>query len=716
MSTIYGVDSALYHRLPAEDQAAIRQSHQDSAQPETAAAAPQQAEPQPAPAVEQAQTPQEAVEALHDLPPPDDSDLQDMPADMRAQTLEQRTQTYNATRAQAAEDALDRMQPQKSDFDTLPPATAQAEYESARSDFNQNPYANELRRIAEEARTKPDQIPAYLTASNDGSQADIEQFTPEQVSATLAQVGIEIPADAPADVMAAGRELLGTMPDALIGMLVNPGAQVSFAGGGGGGTPNLVGPTASYDLQVQGRVELGDVQTGVNFNQTQQFKASVQVQQGGELGYHPSLPQYLNEWSGRLQGLSDSTRNTLERIPGFNDLDRTLDGVRQNIDDVPALRALLKKLPISGSYGTFEGQRLSYEAVVTPQQGQALENGDSNALPNPLDPLNMPPGTSVMMRGQDLQGSAFELNYKALTLGGTHTELSGQGFGVTRGEGSIVEIYAGPVDTVENATFFGIGRQGIAAAGVGTELSMENRSMQVARLDLSTAEGQAAYQQFINSGKIPEWSPPGVQQSGTTEVFSHEYARSIGLQVGGAEFGLFDNANGTITRTTWADGTSEYTNSYTDALGVTSEVSYPLDAAGNPDYDNARWTIVRADLHPAQASYLETSYDPSKRNQFADGPQHVQMTLTSDDLIELRDKARNYVQQEYGQERLNDLDSERVPASPDSVEALAIADSPEEVFYILNDSHGKTIETLLMLSMHSGTPTPGDFRITDAEG
>ena len=57
-------------------------------------------------------------------------------------------------------------------------------------------------------------------------------------------------------------------------------------------------------------------------------------------------------------------------------------------------------------------------------------------------------------------------------------------------------------------------------------------------LDLSTAEGQAAYQAFISGGTIPDWAPPGVQQSGTTEVFSHEFARSIGAELGPLSVGF----------------------------------------------------------------------------------------------------------------------------------------------------------------------------------
>ncbi len=686
--TIYGVNSQTYHHLPPEDQQAIRESY-------IARNVDLTPEPQPVPGVEQARTPAEAVQALQNLPVPTADDLYGLPADQRQVTYTQRVAVFNATRAQAAQAALDRLEPQRSDYTNagLNGRTADYEYQQARDAYDSDPYVAELRRIVTEAQQAPDRVPAYLTA--DETTADTQQFTPDQVRGALSMLGVELPADASPEQLDAGRQILATVPDDILGALINPGSQVSYTTGAGVGTPNLFGPNAQYNVDVQGQVELSDVQTGVNFQQTRQFEMSVQVQGGGALDLSRTPLQKLYKWADRLGQLPDAARNL--------------------VDGSPLLRQVAKGLPVTGSYTEFEGARLSYEAVVTPEQGARLANGDLAGMPNPLDPLNMPPGTSVLMRGQSLEGSAFELNYKAFTVGGTHTELSGLGFGVTRGEGSIVEVYSGPVDTVENSAFLGLGRQGTLAVGIGSDLQMETREMQVARIDLSTAEGQAAYQTFISTGQVPQWSPPGVQQSGTTEVFSHEYASFIGLQVGGLEIGGSSDANGTITRTTWADGTTEYSNTYTSTGGVTTDVRYQLDGSGNPDYANATWTVVRANLDPTLANYLESAYDPSRANQFPDNAQHTQQVFTTSELMALRDRAREYVVQTQGQEKLDNLDSGvETPWWSSQEEALAVADTPEEVFAVLgNDMHGgAVIESLLAMS-HDGT-LPGQFRMIDA--
>lgn len=719
MTTIYGVESSTYHRLPPEDQASIRDSYQarQEAGAETPAAeatptAPA-AEALPAPTVDAATTPEEAVTALHALPVPDNSDIAMLPQPVIAEMTGDRAAVYNATRAEAAQAALDRMTPQQSDFSALPGRTGQMEYQDAVAAFQANPYAQELQRIVDEAQANPGQIPAYL--NDTPPAAAVQTLSTDQLRSTLAMVGVDLPANATPEDIAAARELVGTMPSDMLSMLVNPGSQVTFNVPLQLGTPNLVGPSAGYQVDVQGQVSLTDVQTGVNFEQTQQFRAHVQTTEGTFFDVSRSLPQQIYRWSGRLENLPASVRDRLDGIPGFDRLDDTLRQARGAVDDIPALQRILKGLPVSGSYNTFEGERLSYEAVVTPEQGALLADGDASAMPNPLDPLAMPTGTSVLMRGQELEGSSLELNYKLFTVGGTATELSGQGFGVTRLEGSVVEVYSGPIETVENNAFLGIGRQGTLAIGIGSDLSMETREMQIARIDLSTAEGQAAYQTFMSTGQVPSWSPPGVQQSGTTEVFSHEYASFIGLQVGGLNLGGASDANGNITRTTWADGTVELSDTYTSVGGVTSDVRYQLGADGQPDYDNATWTVVRADLDPTLANYLESAYDPSRANMFPENAQHTQQVVTTAQLMELRDQAREYVIQLEGQEQFDLMDAGTIDPSWSNQEAaLAIADTPDEVFAVLsNDFHGgAVIESLLAISRDGSLP--GDFRMIPA--
>src|SRR5690606_2644073 len=122
-------------------------------------------------------------------------------------------------------------------------------------------------------------------------------------------------------------------------------------------------------------------------------------------------------------------------------------------------------------------------------------------------------------------------------LSGESRDLEGQGFGVQRIDEHTVEVVAGDIDTVENDMFAGLGYRGVASVGVSVDKSLEDRSMSVARIDLRTAEGQAAYQAFISTGQVPSWSPPGVPQSGTTEILNAQHDARFGGEHGGFSWG-----------------------------------------------------------------------------------------------------------------------------------------------------------------------------------
>ena len=123
MSEIYGIDSSTYQRLPPEDQQAIRASY-EAEQADTQAPAADTTTPE-APAAEPptfatAQTPADAVDAVHDLPLPTWSDIPaGFPPEDRRAIYDARVQSFNERRAAQAQAALDRLEPQASDFAAL---------------------------------------------------------------------------------------------------------------------------------------------------------------------------------------------------------------------------------------------------------------------------------------------------------------------------------------------------------------------------------------------------------------------------------------------------------------------------------------------------------------------------------------------------------------------------------------------------------------------
>lgn len=705
MSGIDGISPQVFRNLPPEDQQAIRDAAaKPQAQPEPVAE-PVVAPPPPPLKPADAQTPEQAVASINAQPLPKSDDLNGMPGPVFDSIYRPRVEQFTTARREDAQAALDRMEPQLADYRNsgLNGATANMEYQDARTAFNSNPYVKELQRIVTEATDQPTQVPAYLT--NQSTQADpsaVSNLKLDSVRTALDTLGVKLPDNPSPQQIASGYELLGVLPPDVLAYAINPGTAVSYASPVVGiGTPSFIPARVETNVTVEGKVELSDVQTGVDFQQSQQFKASVEVrgEAGVDVGKTPL--NHLYKAASLLGQVSDETKAMVEGSP--------------------LLRNVVKGLPISGHVSGFEGTRLSYEANVTPEQGARLDNGDLGAMPNPLDPLAMPNGTSVLMRGQNLTGTDFAVNYKFVGIGGTHVELDGAGFGVRKLEGSVVEVYAGPMETVENATLLGLGKVGTAAIGLSVESSSESRSLQTARIDLSTAEGQQAYQAFMSGGKVPDWNPPGVQRSGTTEVFNAEHAARLGIDAGPISIGVGNSSQLTITRNVWQDGTIDQTNSY-QSMGQTTDVQFQVGADGKPVADSTQWTLVLPNSDDTVASYFNSAYHPDQLNKKFDGDQHLQFEFTDADLMALRDRARESVTnlggEEHGAQRLADLDAGRATVFPNDVTAqIAIAKTPDEVFAAISRTGSGACEgfvTMMMWGEDRNTALPGSFQMKDA--
>lgn len=697
MVDINGVRAQSPRTLPAEEPQAAPPPETPVSTQAADAAAPAAAAQKPK-TPEEAATPQEAVQAIHALPLPRRDDLAGMPSQVASSVYTPRVEAFNATRAEQAQAALDRFAPQRSDFAGLNGATASYEYDNALTAYKSNPYTQELQRIVDEAKAQPQQVPAYLTAGQ--STANVSSLPFEQVSSALGVLGVELPANPSPEQVQSAYELLGKLPNEALGWAMNPGSQVSFSTPViGASTPSMIPARVGRDVRVEGEVKLSQVQTDVNFQQTQQFEMSAQMQFTGSASFGKTPLNRIYGWADRLGALS----------PGAKSL----------VESSPLLRNVVKGLPIpvSGSVEAFAGTRLTYQATVTPEQGAQLGKGDLSAAPNPLDPMNMPVGTSVLMRGQTLEGTSFAASYKLLNGESTHTELSGQGFGVRRVDANTFEVYSGPVKTVENEMFLGIGRRGLLSAGIGVDKSSETQAMSVARLDLRTEEGRAAYQNFMSSGQIPNWSPPGVSQSGKSEIYNSDHVASVGANVGSLSWMQEINSSHlTINRTTWQDGSIEQTNSYTINNDHSAEVSFKLGADGKPVEGATTYRIMLANYNESLTSYMRNAFDgQGAEPKSFDGAQHVQLTFNDSQLMQLRDIAGDFLDK-TGRGDLPEMIRAGSAASNDFEVELAMANTPGEVFAVVSNDFSRNFmaEDFLSMAGLTGRSIPGQMVVRDA--
>lgn len=644
--------------------------------------------PSPVVAAAAATTPQQAYNAIKTIPVPDNADMTYLSPVIQSAMMGGRAEAFNQTRLDAAQAALEHLRPQRSDYAGLPTGTAEALHQTACAKFESDPYARELSRIVDEAKTGPQEIPAYLLRSE--STARVDAIPQDRLGEIMGHLGIYMPSTSSPEFASEAVRLLGALPDPIVAAAVNLGMQVSFSGGPAVGGQNILGPRVDVGAKVEGKVELSDAETGIDFVQTQQFKMSVEARAEVKYGYENSGFRKIID--------------ILDKIPG---------PVQEFFNRSPVLGSLIKGLPVAVSGSTFEGKRLSYEAVVPPEIGNRLDEGDLSVAPNPLQPLSMPIGSSVLMRGHDLRGSELEVAAGLFKGGFEAMELSGSGFGVTRIDEAMVEVYSGSMIAVESAAHVGPKKLPVS---LSIENSDEVRNLHVARIDLSTEEGRETYQFFMRTGIVPEWAPPGVPQSGTRDAFAGERTRSSQLKHGGLELGFTGGSNGFQAESIYADGSRDCVSTYSSEQGTVSEVKMTLDSSGEARYETASWVIMRTGVDPVSANYYADAVRPGNAADPLAVPQDIQTSYTTAELLQPRQQARDRVAANQGSDRLQHLDEGAEwpdPAHP--LEALAVAVGPHEIFNVLRDDRHALELIQDMYAMSSENTLPGTVRMQDTQ-
>lgn len=501
-------------------------------------------------------------------------------------------------------------------------------------------------------------------------------LTIEQARALLGRVGVDVPANVPPQtVFSALNGVLNGVPDRLVAAAAIPGAEVRVSAQAGLSLPPFSPLNYQFNVGIEGKVKLSDAEIGPGFQQTQTFKASVQLQQEDRIALEKTLINRLYGWSKHADHLPADARKLLDSTPFKEWKDR--------IDKNPVASAIAKGPPVSIAHTEFQGSRLTYEAVVPLEMGKKIAAGDKSGFPNPLDPLGMPAGSSVLIRGQDLKGAKTEIGYKFGIAGQEITRLEGHGFGVRRLEGSMVEVYSGPISTIENSAYLGLGRRSIASARFEFENSLEERRLSVARIDLSTPQGQTAYKQFLEGGKVPDKLAPGVTQVGNAQEISIEQARKLGFTLGSAGVS-FDNSATNLITTSNLGGKQEIKFSYSRAGQVASEAVYPLSPDGKKiDFDNGQYKLVLPQVEINMAGTMREAYGghPGKRG-LGENPA-IELSFDSRQLMELRERSRATIAaRPDGARQLAALDAGNGDRL-DPLARIAGAKTPADVFRVM---------------------------------
>lgn len=303
--------------------------------------------------------------------------------------------------------------------------------------------------------------------------------------------------------------------------------------------------------------------------------------------------------------------------------------------------------PVSIGGSATAGANATYTVRLSEEDYERLKSGEIPP-PNPFDPSTIPDGGSVQLDQAQFQGTSLEAGFRhnALKIGlsGEVTESEGSSLRVER-NGDSVQVTAGPTQSITNNATVSLGA-GPASIELGNNTTLSNQTFATAEFDLSTPEGQAAYDAFSRTGSLPDQEGPGVDNVLTVQDVDFRSEAELRAKLGPLSFDFGGPVNtGHLTITTHPDGSQDLVGtarySAGEAVGPELTVTRSFDASGKEDTDKTRYSYNFDELDESGRELLYTSfgYSPEEARRAARNGD-VQLTFSEDQLTALADRAR----------------------------------------------------------------------------
>jgi hypothetical protein len=292
---------------------------------------------------------------------------------------------------------------------------------------------------------------------------------------------------------------------------------------------------------------------------------------------------------------------------------------------------------VSGGYTT----GLTSEYTVKVPDGAGVTDPGSI---NPFDPRSMPVGSTVTMDGGSYGETELNAAFRHIALESSVKESEGVSSVVERTGEDTVRVTAGPTEAIANHAGLGVDFDAVKVM-LGNTTSLDGASLRSAEFDLSTAEGQAAYDRYLVTGEIP--ADPSTGISGTTRIERVEYdsTSTVGFDtpVGGAEWEIGQNT-GSLVSTTYPDGSTEQLLTATYGERGDFRLSQGFDASGTEDVSARTYSFdVTADDMSSQYFNTREFSGFSVPGEVSPG-QQVTMTLTESQMNHLAESVRTAVE------------------------------------------------------------------------
>lgn len=321
------------------------------------------------------------------------------------------------------------------------------------------------------------------------------------------------------------------------------------------------------------------------------------------------------------------------------------------------------------SSGLEAGVRMTYEVTLP-------ENAKDGPPPNPFDPGSIPPGGSVMMKDEIFASSTLGAAFKYLQTEGSTESSVGHAMNIERpaDNPNSIRITLGPVGAVSADASIGLGA-GPASASIDASHSLEQSAMKVIDFDLSTAQGQEAYQTFMRTGAIaPELTKsqtdkPAVVQEGTRHALDYQSGIGASARIGQLTTGL------DLSSTEWSMSTTTMNGKTTNELDWQANNRVILREPAPPNSlstNDLSLTVLMQDVPPDVAHWIGVSMDGNE-NYNPENNSDIQLNLNQGRIQDLQDHAQDYVEQI--RKEAGTAAGEAVQITPDTALAIELAEA-----------------------------------------
>jgi len=348
-----------------------------------------------------------------------------------------------------------------------------------------------------------------------------------------------------------------------------------------------------------------------------------------------------------------------------------------------------------------EGVKVSYNVVVPKDAAQRLDP----TTVSPYDPATMPVGSKVSLDGSVIQKTKVSGAFNHVALESRQSVEEGSVVAIEKKSDHVVRVVTGPKEAVANYGGFGVVFDD-ASVMLGREDKLDyNQQLKTAEFDLSTPEGQAAYNQFLGLGGLPDQPGPGVPDVAVVERLSYSSATQLGLKVSKLEENAELQKNtGDVEVTRRPDGTlRSMTQKIHYDSGVPLSIQSKFDDKGQELLSERRY-VFTFDANEQNIPYLQCLPIPGANELDIKPGQKLSLVLTEEQMQQLQRDVRQAAP--WPADAQPWIQSGQPQDDPSKVFALRIAATHGDQYRVVDAMYNLYLSKAL-----SGAQLPGTLQV-----